>query len=517
MVQKKFNTTGPCLEERHYMLPPEQRLGEVRDLIDDHAFFVIHAPRQTGKTTLLRNLSRQLTEEGKYAALTISLESFIRSDVQEAMPGILARLGYDSEFQLPNKLRPPAPDTCKAPPDVALATYLSTWSKNIDRPAVLFLDEIDSISGPLLLSILRQLRDGYTSRPAPFPQSIALVGLKDVRDYKVQIRENSETLGTASPFNVKARSLTMRNFTEPEVLDLLHQHTQATGQEFEPEATTEIFRLTQGQPWLTNALAAQLVTDYDALVKDRSCPVRKLDVTKAREILIERRDTHLDSLVDKLHEPRVQAVLEPIMTGGISSDATYNDNFTYVRDLGLVEVANGTRRIANPIYQEIIPRVLGHQIQTAIPDEPAWFVAEDGSLDIMALIEGFIKFWRRHGEILLRGMPYHEAAPHLVFMAYLQRIVNSGGYIEREFAVGTGRADLVVDFQGRQDIIELKLLRGSYTRPEGVEQVARYATRLSQDRGYLLIFDPTTNTSWEERGQVEIEQFQGVEVVVLEA
>lgn len=517
MTQKKFNTTGPCLEERHYMLPPEQRLAEVRDLIDDHAFFVIHAPRQTGKTTLLRNLSRHLTQERKYAALTVSLESFTRSDVQQAMPGILSKLRYDSEFQLPDGLRPPAPDTCEATPDVALVTYLSAWSKNIDRPAVLFLDEIDSISGPLLLSILRQLRDGYTSRPAPFPQSIALVGLKDMRDYKIHIREDSATLGTASPFNIKARSLTMRNFTEPEVLDLLHQHTRATGQHFEAEAAAEIFRLTRGQPWLTNALAAQLVTDYDALVKDRSCPVRKQDVTRAREILIERRDTHLDSLVDKLHEPRVQSVLEPIMTGGLSTDATYNDDFAYVRDLGLVEVANGTRRIANPIYQEIIPRVLAHQIQTAVPDEPAWFVAEDGSLDITLLIQGFIKFWRRHGEILLRGMPYHEAAPHLVFMAYLQRIVNSGGYIEREFAVGTGRADLVVDFQGRQDIIELKLLRGSYTRPEGVEQVARCATRLSRERGYLVIFDPSANTPWEERGQVETEHCQGIEVVVLEA
>ncbi|MCI5122777.1 MAG: ATP-binding protein, partial [Candidatus Electrothrix sp. AUS4] len=218
MLRKKFNTTGPCLEERHYMLPPEQRLAEVRDLIDDHAFFVIHAPRQTGKTTLLRNLSRRLTQEGKYAALTISLESFIRSDVQQAMPGILARLHYDSEFQLPEELRPPAPNLCETTPDVALLTYLSTWSKNIARPVVLFLDEIDSISGPLLLSILRQLRDGYTSRPAPFPQSIALVGLKDVRDYKIQIREDAKSLGTASPFNVKARSLTMRNFTESEVL-----------------------------------------------------------------------------------------------------------------------------------------------------------------------------------------------------------------------------------------------------------------------------------------------------------
>ncbi|MCI5222314.1 MAG: hypothetical protein D3924_06490 [Candidatus Electrothrix sp. AR4] len=133
------------------------------------------------------------------------------------------------------------------------------------------------------------------------------------------------------------------------------------------------------------------------------------------------------------------------------------------------------------------------------------------------LIDGFIHFWKRNGEVLLRGMPYHEAAPHLVFMAYLQRVINSGGHIEREFAIGTGGADLVVDFKGRQDIIELKLLRGSYTRPEGVQQVARYASRLSRDRGYLVIFDPSGDASWEQRGCLETELCEGITVVILQA
>ncbi len=516
-MNKFFNTAGPCLAENHYMIPPEQRLSQVRKLIDDHKFFVLHAPRQTGKTTLLRNLSRKLTREGHYAAGTISLESFIQPDVNQMIPGILSRFEYDMRYQLPRELRPPDPEQFSSAPEVALTHFLSSWSSKIPRPLVVFFDEIDSLPGIVLLSILRQLRDGYTSRPSPFPQSVALVGLKDVRDYKIQIREETETLGTASPFNIKARSLTMRNFTREEVLALLQQHTDTTGQEFTPDAAEEIFRLTRGQPWLSNALAAQLVTDFDALVPDRSCPVTKADVAQAREILIERRDTHLDSLVDKLREERVRAVIEPIMIGSISMDATYNDDFAYVRDLGLVDITGGTRRIANPIYQEIIPRVLNHQVQTAIPDEPAWFVAEDGTLNMMKLIDGFLTFWRRNGEVLLKGMPYHEAAPHLVFMAYLQRIMNSGGHIEREFAIGTGRADLHLDFHGREDIIELKLHRGSWTRPEGVEQVARYAARLGRNRGYLLIFDPAADIPWLERGKVEKEVYEGVEIVIVDA
>jgi hypothetical protein len=149
--------------------------------------------------------------------------------------------------------------------------------------------------------------------------------------------------------------------------------------------------------------------------------------------------------------------------------------------------------------------------------EPRWFVADDGTLDVMKLIEEFLKFWRRHGDVLLKGMPYHEAAPHLVFMAYLQRVVNAGGRIERELAVGTGRADLVTEMGGRQDVIELKLLRGTYTLPDGLAQVSRYARRLGRDVGYLIIFDPKTDVLWEDRGEVEEVGHDGVTVVVVRA
>jgi hypothetical protein len=372
----------------------------------------------------------------------------------------------------------------------------------------------------VLISVLRQLRDGYTSRPAAFPHSMALVGLRDVRDYKINVRNDGESLGTASPFNIKDESLTLRNFTQEEVFELLGQHTEETGQVFEKEAQTEIFYQSQGQPWLVNALAKHLTTHYAALVLDRSQPVTRAHVLEAREIIIERRDTHLDSLVDKLREKRVRRVIEPILTGDIDTAETYDDDFSYTRDLGLVTVRAGKRQIANPIYAEIIPRVLTHQVQTAIDEQPAWYVAADGTLDMEKLIGGFIEFWRRHGEVLLRGMPYKEAAPHLVFMAYLQRIVNAGGRIEREFALGTGRADLLVAYGGREDVIELKLMRGGYTLPDGLKQVARYAKRLGREVGYLVIFDrygkaEMKGVDFEQRGKVESREQDGVRVVVL--
>lgn len=329
------------------------------------------------------------------------------------------------------------------------------------------------------------------------------------------LRDETTSLGTASPFNIKDESLVLRNFTQEEVIELLEQHTKETGQRFEPDAAAEVFRLSGGQPWLANALAAQLTTRYDALVQNPNDPVTKEEVSRAKEILIERRDTHLDSLVDKLRESRVKKVLEPILVGNAVFDETFHDDFAYVRDLGLVTNARGRAEIANPIYREIIPRILSFQVQMAIPDEPAWFVAEDGTLNLPKLIEGFLDFWSRHGEVLLKGMPYQEAAPHLTFMAYLQRIVNSGGRIEREFAIGTGRADLVVNYGGREDVIELKLKRDKHTLPDGLEQVSRYAKRLGRDVGYLVVFDRKSSIPWEDRGEVEEMERDGVKVVVV--
>ena len=496
---RRFNTAGPCLPDKHYMLPPGRRLSEIHGLIDSEAYFVIHAPRQTGKTTLLKALALELNRAGKYSAIAHSLESLTRPEVEHGIPALLQGLHSAAPYQVAPECLPPEPAPFLSAPEIALRSWLRAWSEQSPRPLVLLLDEIDSIRDELLLSVLRQLREGYTARPAPFPHSLALVGLKDVRDYKIKVRKDSNSLGSASPFNIKSESLTLRNFTAEEMAELYGQHTEETGQAFEDEATASAFELTRGQPWLVNALARQCV---EKLKRDGSA-VTSGDVLEAKEILIERRDTHLDSLVDKLREERVRQVIEPILTGGAVGADVLDHDYTYVRDLGLITREHGHTEIANPIYREIIPRALTYVVQGNIPLEPAWYVADDGTLDMPKLIQGFLRFWRRNGEVLLAGMPYHEAAPHLVFMAYLQRIVNKGGRITREFAVGTGRADLVVEYGGREDVLELKLMRGKYTLADGLEQVAGYARKLGRDAGYLIIFDPASEAPFEDRGEVE--------------
>lgn len=130
-----------------------------------------------------------------------------------------------------------------------------------------------------------------------------------MRDYKVAAG-GSQRLNTASPFNIKVRSFTLRNFNAAEVAELYAQHTQETGQIFTPEAVQLAFDLTQGQPWLVNALAKEIVEE---LVIDSTISTTPEHIQIAKEILIRRKDTHLDSLAERLRENRVKAILEPML------------------------------------------------------------------------------------------------------------------------------------------------------------------------------------------------------------
>jgi hypothetical protein len=140
-----------------------------------------------------------------------------------------------------------------------------------------------------------------------------------------------------------------------EVLELYGQHTAETGQVFLPEAVDRAFYLTQGQPWLVNALARQLT---EVLVEDRARPITTAHVDDAKEILIRRQDTHLDSLIERLREPRVRAIMEPMLAGDTLGDIPEDDR-RFAVDLGLLRRSeSGGLEVANPIYREVIVRTL---------------------------------------------------------------------------------------------------------------------------------------------------------------
>jgi hypothetical protein len=510
-----FNTAGPCQPDMHFLLPPLRRLPEVRQLIDRRSYFVLHAPRQTGKTTALNTLAAELTAEGRYAAAVVSAEAGapFGDDPGAAEEAILATIRDRICAQLPPDLQPPPWPA--AAPGGRIATALSAWAKACPRPVVLFIDEIDALRDAALLSVLRQLRAGHPQRPEAFPSSIALIGLRDVRDYKIA-SGGSSRLGTPSPFNILTKSLTLRSFTHDEVAELYAQHTAETGQPFEPTAIDRAFDLTRGQPWLVNALAATVV---DELCRDRSVAVTAAHIDQAKERLILSRVTHLDSLADKLREPRVHGVIEPVLAGLSVGVGVPRDDIDYVIDLGLIaRDAAGNLGIANPIYREVIPRELASVTADVMVLPARSWALPDGRLDVDSLFDAFVAFWRRNAEPMVRGQSYPEIAPHLVLMAYLQRVVNGGAMIEREYAAGSGRMDLCIRWRVRGEeqlvAIELKVWREKQGDPihEGLAQLEGYLGRLGLTEGFLVIFDrrrAAEEVPWDERPRWENEALAG--------
>ena len=502
-----FNTEGPVRPNDHYAIAPLDRadVDEFLGLIRAKRYFVLHAPRQTGKTSALIALRNLLNsgEVGDFRCVNVNVETaqVARDDVARGVRAILSGLAMSARL-----LGDSYPDgvwtdvLAKAGPEEALKELLARWCLANPVPLVLLVDEIDSLVGDTLLSVLRQLRAGYEQRPEAFPQSVVLCGVRDIRDYRIR-SSAGEVIAGGSPFNVAAKSLRMGDFTEAETRALMAQHTEETGQRFSEAAQGAVWTQTEGQPWLVNALCAGACFDNKA-GRDRSRAIEVDDVYAAREELILSRRTHLDQLAHKLEEERVRQVVEPLLSGG--EVRHHARDLEYVRDLGLIAAADPPR-IANPIYREVVPRELGYVLQSSLDIQVAWYVDDAGRLDMTKLLSAFRTFFGEHAEHWLGHLgAYREAAPQLILQSYLQRVVNGGGRIEREYGLGRGRTDLLVLWPREAGqpsdlwerfVVECKVLRDSdrkslaWTVEKGVEQALGYMAQCGAEEGHLVVMD----------------------------
>jgi hypothetical protein len=501
-LQLSFNTSGPCIPGEHYMLPPERRLGRVLQLIEDRKYFTLHAGRQTGKTTSLMWLERHFHASGRCRAVWVDLETAREQpDLAAAMSTILSITDRALRIRHPDLARPDATEieAARREPATALLRYLVQLSALDERPLVLLFDETDGLVGEAMVSFLTQLRHGYIERSqAPFPSSVVLIGQRQVRDYLLGTANRSAVswLGTTSPFNITAEATTLGPFTEAEVEELLGQHTAATDQRFDPEAARRIWELGRGHPWLTNALAAQIVGQD---VTDRSIAITARHVESAKETIIVERRSHIDSLVARLREPRVRRVLGAMLTGTSLPTDLLDDDLSYVLGLGLLRMERGELQIANPIYREVIPRALTWVQQISIHQPTEWYVRPDGALDVPKLMVAWQTFWRKDGHLAAEGFGYREAGPHLMLMAFLQRIVNGGGRVEREYGLGRGALDLMIFWRTERHAIEVKIRRDTETETEALDQVAGYLDRAGLGEGWLLIFDLRKEIPWADK------------------
>jgi hypothetical protein len=205
----------------------------------------------------------------------------------------------------------------------------------------------------------------------------------------------------------------------------------------------------------------------------------------------------------------------------------FDGDLQYMRDLGLISLKG--IEIANPIYKEILPRALTYFRQEALPLKTSWYLNDNGSLNMHRLLEGFQQFYRENSAIWLEKFEYKEAGPHLILMAWLQRIINAcpepvpskveglsrrgGGKIHREYALGRQRVDLRIDWKQQHIVVELKINRSEKTVIEGLEQTAQYMDTANATEGHLVMFDPSKK-SWDEKIYREQRQEAGKTIEV---
>ncbi|MEM4271239.1 MAG: AAA-like domain-containing protein [Candidatus Pacearchaeota archaeon] len=512
---KFFNTAGPNQPDIHYTLSPLSRwnLQEILHLIQNRKYFILHAPRQTGKTTCLLALMHYLNTSGECKALYVNVEAAqaARENVTDAMSIIYSSLENSEKIYCKTNVLEENRKKLQEKGNLSLLqNSLVLLSQSSEKPIVMLIDEIDALVGDTLISVLRQIRAGYADRPQNFPQSIILCGIRDVRDYRIH-SSSKEIITGGSAFNIKAESLRLGNFTLDDIQTLYNQHTQETGQLFAEEIFPLVWEYTYGQPWLVNALA------YEACFripegKDRKKVIDKELICQAKENLILRRDTHLDQLTDKLQEERVKRVILPILQGNEDKLDTLNDDVQYGIDLGLIRRSENGLEISNAIYKEIVPREISWTTQLSIEpiQKPIWYInPSNNKLEFSKLLKAFQEFFREHSESWLERFDYKEAGPQLLLQAFLQRIVNGGGYITREYGLGRKRTDLLVEWYAipkdptskQKVVVECKVIRKSIekTLEEGLEQTAEYTDTCGAEESHLILFDKTPNKTWDEK------------------
>ena len=236
--------------------------------------------------------------------------------------------------------------------------------------------------------------------------------------------------------------------------------------------------------------------------------------------MIRSRATHLDQLIDKLQEKRVHRVIAAVLAGEGAAVDIPVDDLQYVEDLGLITLDQQIR-ISNAIYQEVIPRELTWSTQKSITHDLPWYTTADRHIDMPKLLQAFQQFFRENADAWIERFQYKEAGPQLLLQAFLQRIINGGGRITREYGLGMKRMDLYLEwpldetlaFRGplQRIVLELKIQRSGLkgTLAEALPQTSGYAAICGADEAHLLLFDRSSNKPWSKKIWKRVETVDG--------
>lgn len=361
-MSKVFNVTGACIPEFHYMVDIQNRLEEIKSLVDEGAYFTINRARQYGKTTTLTALQQYL--DGLYVVVYLDFqflsqanfkteETFVRAFTRELLAAVQGKSMPEETVKKLQTLMSGGDDSDLG----SLFSVLSEWCSMSDKPIVLMIDEVDSASNnQVFLDFLSQLRGYYIHRTtrAAF-RSVILAGVYDVKNMKRKLRAEDEHK-VNSPWNIAADFDVVMSFSKTGIAGMLceYEEDHHTGMEVD-EIAGLIYDYTSGYPFLVSRIC-KLIDERLAgseTFPELRCAWTRQGVLEAVRILLSEKNTLFESLIGKIYDyADLRKIVYDILFGG--KKMVYNPDDPAVdmaTMFGFVINENGTLKIANRLFE----------------------------------------------------------------------------------------------------------------------------------------------------------------------
>ncbi len=494
----EFNITGKIIPAKHYFVDLTPQIDKLIVLAGKGTYFVINRPRQFGKTTILDFFARRLQTSGSYAPALISFESFTqRVDISD--PEFYAEISKlifeELNFVRDSSLEVVAP-TINSRRD--FFDWLREACGRSSKKLMLLIDEIDAVPETVVIGFLAGLREMYLQRDRkPAPHSVGLVGVHDIKNLKVRIRDESQALGSASPFNI-AVDYDLPPFSRENVRQYFSQYTEETGQEFDAAVISRVHHVTSGHPWLVSVLAKTLV---ETLVTDRRQKILPDHAEAAIQKLINSRNSNFESLFKNARKPGIFSIVLDLLEGKRHRyNILQDDDVDLGVKYGIFSEQNQQLSLANLIYAQVLYQHFEKDLrQLDINDlvVDSRFVDASGHLDFRLVLDKFQAFMKAKGASVAKHPSFAEATGQLLLLSYLDLLVNGKGWTFKEVQSGEGRIDVICCYKTQKEVVELKLWYGASGYDKGAEQLARYLESENLHRGYLVVFDRRDNAQKE--------------------
>ncbi len=498
-MKRKFNYTGACVPGKHYMVDITNRVEAITARIDEGEYVSLDRPRQSGKTTILDMLERNLSPE-KYLVISLSFEGIgdaVFSSEERFAKKFLElmvreiNLKDEETTAYLNQLSPRVSDLEE------LSRVITGITGNSGKKTVLTIDEVDkSSNNQLFLSFLGMLRHKYLQRnkgkDTTF-QMVLLAGVHDVKNLKLRIRPGDERKYN-SPWNIAADFDLDMCFSSPEIAGMLDDYKEENNVAFDTGVMAgKLHALTSGHPFLVSYLCR--------IIDDRLLPGKKKkewgpeDLEAAVQIALAEDNTNFDGLIKNLeNNPELYDLVFKIIMNerefSFNSDNPVIDTGTVH---GILKKGEGNKtRVHNPVYEQRIYNYMASKMEIAGDTDfnivSSSYVREDGDLDIEKVIRKFQEFIEeQYGK---KDKGFIERNGRLLFLAFIKPIINGKGFDFKEVQVSEEkRLDVVITYNCKKYIVELKVWRGEAYHREGIRQLSDYLDRQNQRVGYLLIYD----------------------------